>query len=416
MTRPWMLPSRWAEPLAFTLLGLVLFIRYPIHFIVYPPFLMDFEVYHAAAVQLVQGHGAFLYAPTTNEMMVFKYAPIWALAWAPLGWLPKHASGIVWTAVGVLALLLTLCMCARLCRHHGIRYHPLTAALVIGVLSRPLAEEMGNGQANLLWGGFTVGAIYAATCRRPWLSAASMAAAILLKLPTLVFLPYLVLRRQWAPFGRLLALLLGEAVVGSVLVAPAQPFQLLGAWTRALLNSGSAYALMIGNQSVLAFLGRFLTADGYALNIANLPRDVLVWITAGLGAVSLWLLGRPVSDPRQPPIRFLYDSAMLMVVMVVFSPSCWTATYMALIFPMFLAAASLTHRLLEGRRDAGSLLLAGLVLFANLFTHQKVWRFLSIPPRHGEGYLFLVFMPLPWLSLALMVLLWRQRQLMSRPD
>ena len=408
-------PPQWAEPASFTLLGLTLLLRYPIHFIISPPFLMDFEVYRAAAERLLHGAGGALYAPTTSEMMVFKYAPIWAFLWMPFGWMSDHAAGVWWTATSVVTLLVTLRLCASLCRHHHIRYHPLTGIAAVLLLVRPLAEEMGNGQANLWWGCLTVAALHADASQRPWRSALAMAAAILLKLPALIFIPYLVLQREWRRLGRLAIALAGLILAGSWFVAPRDPFALVQAWMRALAVNGHAYAFIIGNQSVLACLGRFFTADGYGLNCVSLSRVAITWIAIGLGIAGLVFVGWPRRGAHSPQ-RALYDSALLMILMTVFSPTCWTATFMTLLFPLFLALAGLWHQQRDRCRDGWSLLWTGLVLLGSLFTNHNTWQRLHIPPWHGEAYLYLVFMVIPALTIALLALLARHRRLLDSPN
>ena len=409
-------PPRWLEPVTLLVLGCTLLLRYPVNFLLYPPFLMDFEVYRATAERLLQGAGARLYDPTTSEMMIFKYAPMWALLWSPLGWASTYVGGILWTTASVLALLATLVLCARLCRRFGIHHHPFTAVLAVLILVRPLAEEMGNGQSNLLWGFLTVSAVYARTVRRPWLSATSLAAAILLKLPTLLFLPYLILSRDWRQCGRLLTAGCVLLVLPSLLILPKTPLTLLIAWARALATNGGAYAFIIGNQSLLALLARFLTADGYGLNVLRLSHPAIFLLSLGLAALLLVGLALPKDAPEQPD-RWLYDSAILMVCMVIFSPTCWSATYTALLFPLFLGAATLTHQLIAHRGDALACGLAGVMLAAALLTNHAVWLWLRIASWHGEAYLYMVFMVLTWLSLALIGLLWRQRRFLraARP-
>lgn len=400
---------QWTEPVAFVLLSLTLILRYPVHFALQPPFLMDFEVYRAIAQRLLQGEGAHLYQSTNSAMMVFKYAPVWALIWTPLGRLTAHAAAVTWTLLSVLALLAALLMCSRLCRLMGIRYHPITAVPAVLIIVRPLAEEMGNGQVNLLWGCLVVGFVLAAATNRPWRAAVALAGAILLKLPALVFLPYLALSRQWRLLGHTL-LMIGLALLGScALIAPRDPLSLLGAWAHALMDNGTAYAFMIGNQSVLALLARAFTADGYGLNVLALPREALPWIALGLLACAMAVVALPARHRAPSSGRFLYDSAMLTVLMVIFSPSGFSATYTALLFPVFLGLAAVAHLLGERRPDALALALACLAVALSLFTNRRMWSLFHLTSWRGEGYLYIVFMVLPLLGLALLGLLWRAR-------
>lgn len=393
-------------------LGLILLLRYPLHWLNAPPFLMDFEVYRTASERLFQGEGAQLYTPTSSEMMVFKYAPIWAIALAPLAWLPKHAAAIAWLILSVLCLVGTLALGLRLLQRQGLHATPLIAVAAVLLLTRPLTEEMGNGQANSLWGFLTVGGLYALVHQRGWLAAALLAAASLLKLPALAFLLYMLMRREWGLAARVMAMLVALSLGPSPLIAPHHPTGLLTAWLQALADNGSEYAFMIGNQSVLSMLGRFLRHDGFGLNLLNLTPSVLLWVTAGLGLVTMLL----IADPQRPsisPRRRLCDGAMLMVVMTIFSPSAWTATYLTLSFPILVALATLLHQGTHQRIGRIALILGGLIGLMSLLTHSGPWRLMRMTQWHGERYLFLVFMFLPVMGLLLLALLGRQRRLLD---
>ncbi|MBI4341812.1 MAG: DUF2029 domain-containing protein [Candidatus Omnitrophica bacterium] len=413
-----MLNSRWTprqlELAVLLALGLALFIRYPSRFIASPPFLMDFEVYRAAAERVLHGRGEQLYDPTTSEKMMFKYAPLWAVFMAPLGALPKPAAAICWTSVELLALLAALLLCGLLCRRLGFHPHPLTGLLAVLMLLRPLAEELGNGQANLLWGALMVGFVVAEHAGRRWLAALALSAAILLKLPALLFLPYLVLRKRWPLAGRAALIILLAGAAGALLVAPHAPGSLFRGWLHALAYNTETYTFEIGNQSLVALLSRFLTNDGYGLNLLDAPRSWLVWLTLGLLGALVAALARPWPGAAREPMRWAFDGAILTVLMVIGSPSCWLATYTALLFPVFLALAALAHSAAVRRVDGGSLGVSLLGLCAILLTHRKAWRLLGLTSWRGESYLFLVFMMLPWFGLMLTALLWRQRRWLSR--
>ena len=119
---------KWLERTSLLLLGLVLFLRFPGNFMLSKPYLMTFEVYRTIALRLLEGGGLQLYDPTTSLTALFKYSPLWAVLWIPLGWLPEHDGAVMWTALNLAFLGMALGLCARLCRFYGIHYHPLTAA------------------------------------------------------------------------------------------------------------------------------------------------------------------------------------------------------------------------------------------------------------------------------------------------
>jgi hypothetical protein len=412
--RRWLtLSSARTERLFLLGIALILLARYPIHFVFSPPYLMDFEVYRTTAERVVEGRSDQLYQPVGSERMVFKYAPPWALAFVSLAWGSKPSAAIAWTILGVLALLATLFLSAALCRRCGLPAPPWAGAAALLLAVRPLAEEMGNGQANLLWAALTAAFLVCMVQRRVWLAAAALSAAVLLKLPALIFLPYLALRRCWGLVGRTLLLSAAACIAASAALQPGRPLSLLHAWASALTRNAQAYAFEIGNQSFLALLSRFLTNDGYGLNVADVPRAWLAWavvVLVAAGVLAAGGLGR--SGPLASP-RTLFDAALLMVLMVVGSPSCWLATYTALLLPLLVALSAGWHRLRLRRYDAAAILLGLLTLGLSAFTHRKLWRLLGLTHWRGESYLFLVFMILPWMALALMAWLWRVRSLSS---
>ena len=395
-------------------IGLVLFIRYPLNVALFSPhpYLMDFNVYRTVAQRVLAGQAELLYAPTTptTDMMVFKYAPIWAAAWAPLGWWPVYQGAIVWTALSAAALTAALAGCRALCRWDGLQAHPLAAAAAVALLTRPLAEEMGNGQVNALWTALTVGGIAAAARRRPWTAAACFAASMLLKLPALLFLAYFFLRRHWGLLGRTLACFAAGLWFGSWLLLPAHPWRLVADWAGALARNGAAYAFEIGNQSALVWLARFLTPDPYGLNLLSLPRAAVPWIALSLLAGLLWIVSRPGGTPASASRRWLYDSAMLMTMMVLFSPTAWVASYLALAWPIYLSLTLLTPPPGGRRPDRWAQTLTIAMLAVSLFQRRDAWRALGLTSWRGESYLFLVFMVLPWMGLLAWASLARQRR------
>lgn len=406
--------ARAVERLAFILLGLILLIRYPIHDIKSPPFLMDFTVYRAIGQRMMTGQGVHLYDPTVTEMMIFKYAPPWAFVFLPFSWLPEHAAAVLWIAVEVCCLLLTLALLMRLCRTCGLSVHPLTAVVTVLLLVRPLAEELGNGQSNLLWGLLVTGFLYGLATKRSWPTACLLAAAILLKLPAAIFLPYLALKHHAKIAVRTLLVMSLAVLLSSLVLAPTAFWELPVAWARALFRNGQAYAFMIGNQSVLALLGRYLTADGYGLNIVSLSRPALPWVLLVLGSIAFFWVSGPATRDHVSPQRVLHDSALLTIIMTIFSPSCFLATYMMLVVPIGVALASLWHDRRRQPRDPLILMAGSLVVGGSVLMKLSTWRLLGLRAWHGEAYLYLVFMVLPWMGLALFALLLRQRALSCR--
>jgi len=405
-----LVPWRWPAWLWCSFVAIGLGLRFPLHFLDSPPYLMDFEVYRAVAERLVQGGAVQLYDATTSELMLFKYAPLWALVWLPLAWVPAHAGAILWMTCTTGWFLLAYGGATRLCRSASLTVPPWTIALVVGLLDRSLRAEFLNGQVDLLWATLTIGFFLAVVTHRYWWAACALASAMSLKLPAAIFLCYLTLRRRWRLAGQTLLLFGALNAAACLWLSPHHPLQLVRRWLSVLWSSGASRAFEIGNQSLLALAGRFLSADGYRLNVVSLPHTRVVLVVL---LISAWLLGlvmararRPVSEAQQ----ITFDGALLTVVMVLCSPTVWVATYSALLFPVTLAIACLATRPQRTWSHWPSAMAAIGVVLCSLLTHSSAWRAIGLPHVRGESYVFLVFMVLPWLGLLLFSYLWRQRQ------
>ncbi len=402
-------PWFWPEWVWLAGLSLILLVRFPGNFILHPPYLMDFDVYRDVAMRVVHGQAAHLYDPTTSQLMLFKYAPCWALIVAPLAWLPPQAGAVLWSALTVCWLIGACWFASRLCRDAGLMTPPWLSALAVAVLVRPVTAEFLNGQVDMLW-ALLVGIALAALDDRPLWSAAGLALAISLKLPATLVLLYVLARRRWRLAGATLALFLLLNATASLLLSPSHGFRLVRDWFAVLGSSGASRAFEIGNQSLLALAGRLLRHDGFGLNVLTLPDATVVFATLLVQVLLFAALFAPPAGRLPPRARLAFDGALLCVFMVLFSPTCWVATYSALIFPVSLALARFASALNETwRRPSWAAGLAGLVVFSAL-THSTLWHRMGVHYFKGESYVFEVLMILPLFGLALAWCLWHQRR------
>lgn len=398
-------------------LALIFLIRFPGNFLVWPPYLMDFEVYRTVATRLFHGGALRLYDPTTSELMPFKYAPCWALLWLPLAWLPSHAGAVVWATLTVFWLILACWGSVHLCQRAGLGTPPWVSAVAASVLVRSLTAEFLNGQVDILWALLVIGFFVwnnGSALKRPWLAAWSLAFAIALKLPALIVLAYLVVRRHWQTVVRVLAILLAANLGTSFLLAPTHPFVLFVRWLHVLQSSGVSRAFEIGNQTLFSLLGRFFSADAYRLNFLNLSMPAVFLIGF---LVSVLLFSLILRSPRPQPHRsaqWLWDGALLTTLMVLCSPTAWVATYSALLLPIVVAIAAITTYPRLVWRDVPSVILVALAVMLSVMTHSAFWKALGVRYLRGESYVFLVLMILPFFALMLFSLLLRQRALLAR--
>ena len=138
---------------------------------------------------------------------------------------------------------------------------------------------------------------------------------------------------------------------------------------------------------------------------------MLATVAVQMAVFALLFLPRPsrLSDTS----RTILDGALLTVFMVLFPPSCWVATYSALILPVFVALTLFFARPQETSRHFSLAVSALTTVGLSLLTHSKVWRFLNVLQIRGETYVYLVLMILPWFGLCLASYLWHQRRLVA---
>lgn len=391
-------------------LWIVLLARFPLKFLREPStFLMDVELYWTTGRRALAQQGLQLYDPVVTQQMLFKYAPIWAVAFIPFAPLSLHGTMVLSGFLNAGWLVGTCWTALRLCRLLGLSPQPFLPLAAVLLLVRPITSEFLLGQVNLLWGLLLAAFLLLETTRRPWLAALSLALAISLKVSALAFLPYLALRRHWATLGRTLAWLAGLNLAAAWWLLPASPLQLFATWCRVMLDSGAERAFEIGNQSLLALTGRLLRADGLGLNVATLPDAAI-----GPIAAAVWLLlfaGLVV--PRRlalpPASRTILDGALLTVLVVVGTPICWVATYSALLTPVTICLALLWDAVARRRLSWSTACAAVIAGLCSLMTHSKFWKLVGIRHIRGESYVYLVLMVLPLFALALAFCLWRQR-------
>ncbi len=397
------------QTVALLLLAIVLLLRYSGNFLAHPPFLMDFEVYRTVALRVLHGQADQLYAPTYSSLALFKYAPVWAFAWVPFAVLSSHAGSVLWTTVSVAAFIAACALTQRVCRLAGLSswaWAPIAATLL---LTRVLNEEFLNGQTDTVWVLLMVLGVYGVLANRLWLGAISFALAISLKLPALLFVAYFLLTRRWKLAGQILAYAAVFNVAGSWCLAPQAPWKPLATWLQTLAASAPTRAFEIGAQSFVALCTRYLTADAYPLHLVSMPGPVAVGL-ALLVEVALfgWLVVS--SRARQSRVHLVLDSAMLILMAALFSPTAWLATYTVLVAPLLIAMSLLATRLRRILRDAPSGVLLLAVLMMSWLTHRKAWLLFGIKRIASEEYVFLVVMTAPWFALALLAWLGRQRR------
>ncbi len=190
---------------------------------------VDFSAYYTAAEAALAG-----LSPYTNQVghqppiwdglcfttfSRFLYPPPSLLPFLGLAMLPYAAAKLLWTALLLGLASGAVVLGARLA---GVPLRTRAVALVaLGLaVCWPLLLSLERGQIDVVVLVLLLGALWASRTQARWLAGILWALAIVFKPHTLLALPFLLLRRQWAVAGSALAAL-ALAVGLSSLVAPA---------------------------------------------------------------------------------------------------------------------------------------------------------------------------------------------------
>ncbi len=133
-----------------------------------------------------------------EHIHVFSYPPFTVLPFVPFTVLPFRAAAVLWQALSLGFLALSLW-----CLWRAVPLSPVGGLLLIALalLYEPLENSLGLGQINLLILALTAVFLWALAAGRSALAGVSLGLAIALRVHPAIFLLYLAWRRQWAPLA-----------------------------------------------------------------------------------------------------------------------------------------------------------------------------------------------------------------------
>jgi hypothetical protein len=169
----------------------------------------DFSIYYAAGEAVRAGHD-----PTTVER--FLYLPAFAVAMAPLAWLPYSAALVVWQGGSLLALAWIVARCRLLCERELGRALPWLDWAPLACALRLVDSNLANGQVNILVLALIVIALEAWLAARAARAGTWLGCATALKIVPVFLVLLFVFRRSWRA-----VLATAGAVLACVLLVPA---------------------------------------------------------------------------------------------------------------------------------------------------------------------------------------------------
>jgi alpha-1,2-mannosyltransferase len=246
---------------------------------------LDIATYLLGARHLVDGRLYEVSLPVAPHLP-FTYPPFAALAFGPLALLPARAAQVVWSLVGVAALVVLVlaslrAACPALDRRHLVQWSLVLTAPAY--LLEPVRLTFFFGQVNVVLAAMVLVDLTA----RPRIGGRTLPRGVLVglaaavKLVPLVFVPYLFVTRQTRAAWTALATFAACTVVAT-LVDPSVSWSY---WTRYATDARRVGApWYLSDQSLRAFADRL---DHRAVSTAVVTGLEVLVVIAGI-ALAAW--------------------------------------------------------------------------------------------------------------------------------
>jgi hypothetical protein len=299
----------------------------------------DFNVYYRAGHRVL--HHLAIYPPDDSDR--FLYAPIFAIAFAPLAALPRHLAQFVFFAINAFSLI-ELVLGAGVLLFGRQRQLPAELIVVPVLLSfRFIDNNFDHGQINLPTLALIVWSIiYAGESNDAW-AGLMIAAAILIKPFAILAALHLAIRKHFATLGWAIVAGIALLVVPVVVFGPHGLIDQTGAYVTAIASMTNRYRTMLTNQSAVSAVARLMS-----LRIGGDAETSPTATIVGMGieiilvaAVSFW----DWKSGDQGSFANRLALCGLFCLMPSFAPISWKSYYAAILVPyMALTAALWTDR------------------------------------------------------------------------
>lgn len=274
----------------------------------------DYEVYWRTGARAAAAEPLYR---AEDEHYQLKYLPAFAVLAIPAAMLPLPISKAVWFGIMVALVCALLALSLALLPERRKADWILVAATFI-VMAKFYGHELVLGQVNLLLVTTVLLAVHACLRGRPVVGGLLIALAIVVKPYAVIFMPWLVGRRD------VRALAASLAGLAAVLVLPSLAYGVDGAialhrdWWKTVTESTAPNLLNADNVSVAAMYAKWMGPGRTAALLALGTACVLL-----AAAAAVVLLRTRVAAPDG------LEAAMLLTLIPLLSPQGWDYVFLA---------------------------------------------------------------------------------------
>jgi hypothetical protein len=298
-----------------TLLGTGLLIALAIWIFIYKagPKMPDFEVYWKAGARAARAEPLYR---TEDGHFVFKYLPAFAIVAIPAGLLPLQTAKLVWFFISVALVVMLVRMNLRLPIERRKSVRVLSILLVL-VFAKFYAHELVLGQVNMLFAVVATAMLLAIRSGREAAAGVLAACAVVIKPYAVLFLPWLLARRQWNSAATALAGLAVSLILPAARYGVAGNVTLHREWWRTVTETTAPNLSVYDNVSLAAMFYRWVGPGELSARLAFVAALVLLAV-AGI----VFLYRRGIQFPEG------LEGALLLTLMPLLSPQGWDYVFL----------------------------------------------------------------------------------------
>jgi hypothetical protein len=291
----------------------------------------DFDKAYYAAGQAVWSVPGGLYACGNADGLCFVNLPIVALAFAPLGALPRDTAHVVMTLVAAASVVAAIVLLVRLADARGTRR---LAIVTLVLMNGPLMYSLRLANLTHVVLVLLAASLLALQRGRPAVAGALLAVCAVIKPPFLLWLPYLAARRGTRSGAAVFCLLIVAAVAVSLAWFGSD---LNAAWLAQFIGGPSTRPIGAYNaQSISGALIRLTTSahlvDWVGVTMPPWLRATSLALTAIVMAIAAAAVA--FSAPPADAGDRLAEQSLVIATMLLVSPVSWTHYYCYLLVPM----------------------------------------------------------------------------------
>lgn len=336
----------------------------------------------------------------SHQLWGFIYPPPCAALFLPFTFLPRTVAILLWRLLNLSAYLAGIAMLLRLTRT-PLNPRAAQAFVFLALVSPPFLVALSLGQITPLVTWTIIAGLYYTQTNHPMRAGLCLALGTVLKISPVVFIVWLLWRRQFTAIGAWAIGLVGLSVV-SALITGGEAFRHFLNHCLPLLGRG---AISDTNLSFIGLVGRILhLGDPHSATI--LPADprlttakLLFYALLLAGTAFAFWRGRTGRTEENAPLEY----AVLNMVALLISPITWGHHLMVAALTLFFVMA----RGIQERRP-GYVAAAGIAYFLMLQNTDLPAAFL---PVNLGALLSLSGVLLLWLAACVNLITSRRPQL-----